>query len=250
MDESFDPVIQLKALLGDKPNHPWGALIPQVLLWCFTRFCIDKLVDISDTLLIDNLWDDHLELIHQHAPKGLESVSASWFTPENIEHVHSSLEEYNRFFMEILVVIDTVVRDSDSDAENRIAEFLDVDMKYAIKEWLGEEFKSFLIFPMDDSADDEFTDEQFNKLLDALMKFMSDNPPPSEPAAELVPEAVPEVPTVPEAVPEVPTVPVPVPVPEVPPYLFAQYAPIVIERRKTRSALKKRVLRVKTRRIR
>jgi hypothetical protein len=143
--------------------------------------------------------------------------------------------------MEILVVIDTVVRDSDSDAENRIAEFLDVDMKYAIKEWLGEEFKSFLIFPMDDSADDEFTDEQFNKLLDALMKFMSDNPPPAEPAAEPVPEAVPEVPTV--------TVTVPVPVPEVPPYLFAQYAPIVIERRKTRSALKKRGLRVKTRRI-
>jgi hypothetical protein len=247
MDESFDPMIQLKALLGDRPNHPWGALIPQVLLWCFTRFCIDKLVDISDTLLIDNLWDDHLELIHQHAPKGLESVSASWFTPENIEHVHSSLEEYNRFFMEILVVIDTVVRDSDSDAENRIAEFLDVDMKYAIKEWLGEEFKSFLIFAMDDSADDEFTDEQFNKLLDALMKFMLDNPPPAEPAAEPVPEAVQEA--VPEAIPEVPTVPVPVPVPEVPPYLFAQYAPIVIERRKTRSALKKRVLRVKTRRI-
>ena len=215
-------MIQLKTLLGDKPNHPWGALIPQVLLWCFRRFCIQKLIEISDLLLLEQLWDDHLDLIHQHAPKGLESVSASWFTPENIEHVHSSLEEYNRFFMEVLVAIDNAVRESDSDAENSIAEFLDVDIKNVVRDWLGEEYTSFLIFPMDDDADDEFTDDQFNKLLDALMSFMSANPVP---AAEAAPEE--EVPTntnTPYPIPPLPPPPylIPPPLLPPPPYLFAQ----------------------------
>ena len=178
---SFDPLIQLKTLLGDKPNHPWGALIPQVLLWCFRRFCIQKLTETSEALLSDQLWDDHLDLIRQHAPKGLESVSASWFTPENIDHVHSSLEEYNRFFMEILVYIDESVRESDSDKEDHIAEFMDVKIKEVICDWLSTEYAPFLIFPMTDKDDDEFTDAQFEILLDALMTFMKDTIPVPEP---------------------------------------------------------------------
>jgi hypothetical protein len=248
MSESFDPMIQLKALLGDKPNHPWGALIPQVLLWCFRRFCIQKLIETSELLLLEQLWDDHLDLIHQHAPKGLESVSASWFTPENIEHVHSSLEEYNRFFMEVLVAIDNAVRESDSDAENTIAEFLDVDIKHAVKDWLGEEYKSFLIFPMDDEADDEFTDNQFNELLEALMKFMSANPvaPDAAPkeVAEAVVEAAPKavVEAVVEAAPKEVVEAAPKEVVEVPkikppvPYLFVQYYETFREAIKTRRA--------------
>jgi hypothetical protein len=259
MSESFDPMIQLKALLGDKPNHPWGALIPQVLLWCFKRFCIQKLIETSDLLLLEQLWDDHLDLIHQHAPKGLESVSASWFTPENIEHVYSSLEEYNRFFMEVLVAIDNAVRESDSDAENTIAEFLDVDIKNIVRDWLGEEYKSFLIFPMDDEADDEFTDEQFNELLEALMRFMSANPAPAEaaPPEAAPPEAAPAEAAPPEAAPPEAAPPEVLPNPNPPyypyftlppPYLFAQHCANFREPLKTRRVHGERATCGKTRR--
>jgi hypothetical protein len=199
MDKPFDSVNQLIALLGDRPSHPWGALIPQVLLWCFRRFCIEKLTDPSEVALSEQVWDDHLDLIRQHAPKGLESASSSWLTPENIEHVHSSLEEYNRFFLELLVNIDVAVTDSDSELENSISGFLDADIKRVIKDWLGDELKEFLIFPIEDENDDEFTDEQFTRLLDSLMKF-DKTVVITEPEAELeVKEPEPEPKPEPEA---------------------------------------------------
>jgi len=253
MDPSFDPMIQLKTLLGDKPNHPWGALIPQVLLWCFRRFCIQKLTETSEELLAEQLWDDHFDLIHQHAPKGLESVSSTWFTPENIEHVHSSLEEFNRFFMEVLVLIDHAVRESDEECESSVAEFLDVQIREAITEWLGEEFAPFLIFPTDDAMEDEFTDDQFNTLLDALMAFMAAHPSPPEPVPEAAPEAPPEA--VPEPPPRDPTIRESYPPPDYPhltpppPYLFAQYGAPFKEPNKTRHKRIQRAFCGKTRRI-
>ena len=256
MDKSFDPVIQLKALLGDKPNHPWGALIPQVLLWCFRRFCIQKLTETSEELLLDQLWDDHFDLIHQHAPKGLESVSSSWFTPENIEHVNSSLEEYNRFFMEVLVMIDHSVRESDEDSENAVAEFLDVKIKEIVNDWLDVEFKPFLIFPINDEDEDEFTEKQFNDLLDALMSFMQANPEPIVTAEAPAPLRGPYdvISSNPPDYPYLKPQPPPSPPPDVPdqfagPYLFFQYPMAMKERLKTRRVRIGRIVCGKTRRI-
>jgi hypothetical protein len=185
MEESFDPVSQLTTLLGPKPNHPWGALIPQILLWCFRRFCIIKLGEPYEIPFADQVWDDHLDLIHLYAPKGLETAAGSWLTPENVEYVHSSLEEYNRFFMEFLVVIDDVMKGSDPDREHMISEFLDVTIKDLIRKWIDNEF---LIFPMKDEDDDEFTDEQFNALLTVLMSAVPPESPPSPVTQALVPE--------------------------------------------------------------
>jgi hypothetical protein len=205
MEESFNPLDQLKTLLGPKPNHPWGALIPQVLLWCFRRFCIEKLTEEYDTPLTEQVWDDHLELIHLHAPRGLESATGSWMTPENIDHVHSSLEEYNRYFLEFLIAIDNAMANNDSEMENMISGFLDIDIKNVILEWLGED-EEFLIFPLKDEDEDEFTDEQFTRLLGALMNSQpaeppAEEPPVEEPPAEEPPAAEePEVKTIAEAI--------------------------------------------------
>jgi hypothetical protein len=258
MDKSFDPVIQLKALLGDKPNHPWGALIPQVLLWCFRRFCIQKLTETSEELLLEQLWDDHFDLIHQHAPRGLESVSSSWFTPENIEHVHSSLEEYNRFFMEVLVMIDHSVRESDEECESTVAEFLDVKIKEIVNDWLGVEFKPFLIFPIRDEDEDEFTEKQFNNLIDALMEFMQANPEPVAPPVPVMPVA-PSAPlrgpydVITSNPPDYPYLKPPPPPPVSAefsvPYLFFQYPMPIKERLKTRRMRIGRIVCGKTRRI-
>ena len=261
MDEPYNPDSQLRALLGPRPSHPWGALIPQVLLWCFRRFCLKKLTETYDTPLTEQVWNDHLELIHEHAPAGLEYASSSWLTPENIEHVHSSLEEYNRFFMDFLVETENCIYSSDSDTENSISAFLDTSMKLIIREWLGEEYYEYLIFPMRDEEEDEFTDEQFNRLIETLMKLSSEPeaappppseleaapPPPSEPEAAAPPPSEPEAAAPPPSEPEAVAPPPPSePEAAAPPRTTFRE---IIARYKTRRIRNPRLVRGKTRRF-
>jgi hypothetical protein len=105
----FDPYEKLKRILGAAPSHPWAALIPQALLWSFRRFCIQKLI-VQEGTLMEYLWEDHLELIHSYAPKGLELASIDWLTPENVAYMSSSLESYNEFFIEIIEIIDVLCK--------------------------------------------------------------------------------------------------------------------------------------------
>jgi len=166
----FDPYEKLKRILGPPPSHPWGALIPQALLWSFRRFCIQKLI-VQEGTLMDYLWEDHLELIHLYAPKGLEMASIDWLTPENIGYLSSSLESYNVFFIAIMKMIDIVMEDSDYKMQDKISEFLDAGMGEYIFTWLGPKFIPFLIFPMKIEDDNEFTSSQFSRLITTLMDF-------------------------------------------------------------------------------
>lgn len=177
MTESFSFVVQLRELLGPKPNHPWGALLPQVLLWCFRRFCVDKLISMSHLgPLTEQVWSDHLELIHRYSPKGLDTISNDWFTPENIEHVHSPLEEWDRFFLDCLVAIDEALQRDDEEAQDRISEFLDEELSVVVRDWLEEEFRPFRIFPRTEADDDVFTDAQCTALVQALMAYAQEHP--------------------------------------------------------------------------
>jgi hypothetical protein len=213
MEESFDPVLQLKTLLGPKPSHPWAALIPQVILWCFRRFCVKNLIEEYDEPLVDQLWDDHMDLIRQHAPAGLEAASSFWLSPENIEHMHSTLHDYNRFFIDFIIIIDDVMRQENVEMEHIITKFFDEDIQHIIEQWLEDEYRPFLIFPMDDVKDDEFTDEQYDILIAALMHYSEQNTHViEEPAVEPMPEPMPE--PVPEPMPEPVREPMPEPVPE------------------------------------
>jgi hypothetical protein len=169
MNDDSDPVSQLETLLGPRPSHPWAALIPQILLWSFRRFCIAKLCKTSDASLTEQIWDNHTELIDLYAPKGLEVAAAIWITPENIDLVHSSLEDYNYFFLEVLAMIDGALVHEDADAEDMMATFLDTKMSEIIYDWV--ENKDFLIFPMANDDDDVFSDEQYMKLLVNLTEF-------------------------------------------------------------------------------
>ena len=170
MDTDFDPVNQLTTLLGPTPTHPWEALIPQILLWSFRRFCIIKLCKTSETPITEQIWDDHMELIRVYAPKGLECVTTTWITDENIEYVHSSLRDYNIFFLNILTMMDSAFVYSDTVAEDIISKFLDAEMPQVVNTWMGD-LKDFLIFPTSSENDDEFTDDQFVKVLTALMEY-------------------------------------------------------------------------------
>ena len=214
MDTAFNPKKELLRLLGATPTHPWAALIPQVLLWSFRRFCIEKLT-LSEGGLQESFCDDTLELIHMYCAKGLEVVSIEWFTPENIEQVSSPLEDYMGFFIEFCKQLDASIENNDDKTQDILSEFLDESMGEIISRWLDETHSKLLIFPMRIEDDDEFTEAQFSRLINALLMYSYK--PVREPEAplRLEPEAL-RLPPVP--LPPVPLPPVPLPPePEIPP---------------------------------
>ena len=138
---------------------------------------------------MDSLWEDHLELVHMYTPKGLETASMEWMTPENISYVSSSLELYNRFFIEFIEAIDIVMSDDDIGLQDTFSDFLDLKMGTIISSWLSN-MKEFLIFPTQPSQDDEFTDEQFSRLIDNLVAFSKATRAVPEPVVIPMPEPV------------------------------------------------------------
>lgn len=167
-------VDRLKSLLGPIPTHPWSALIPQLLLWSFRRYCIDKLFDPDTTSLLDTVWEDHFQLIHLYAPKGLRTITTSWITPENLERMHSQPVQYNEFFLDFLKLVDEALQKEDEGLQDFISDFLDIQVRATFKEWLPGTKANFLIYPMREDNDDEFTDEQFMNLIQSLLKYGRD----------------------------------------------------------------------------
>jgi hypothetical protein len=197
----YTPKKDLIRLLGPPPSHPWAALIPQVLLWSFRRFCVEKLV-LSEGGLEESMCDDVLELVHKYCAKGLEVVSMDWFTPENIEQVSSPLEDYMTFFRGFCKELDASVEANDDKRQDVLSEVLDESMGESITEWL-KDHPSLLIFPVDVEDDDEFTEAQFSRLINSLLVF-SYKAGKVETEAVEAPEEPPEEPLPQEPLPEAP----------------------------------------------
>lgn len=180
----FNPTERIYELLGPQPNKPWAALIPQILIWCFRRFCIEKLIAF-DATLYDSIWEDHIELVQRYCPKGLEDVTIDWMTEENIQQVHSPLEEYNRYFTDFIIQLDAVVLSDDYEIQDTLSEFLDSKISGIMTNWLKG--SPFLIFPSETGKDDEFTQDQLSILVKSLLEYArSEEPPPPEPEPEKV----------------------------------------------------------------
>jgi hypothetical protein len=170
MDAAFNPKQELIRLLGPTPKHPWAALIPQILLWCFRRFCVQKLLQFDGTLE-ESLCEDILDIVHTYCPKGLELVSIEWFTPENIEQVSSALHEYMGFFIRFCKNLDSTIDANDYEWQDRLSEFLDESMAEIISGWLDKQHSCFLIFPTEAEDDDQFSESQFSKLINSLLIY-------------------------------------------------------------------------------
>ena len=209
--QELEPMKRLKTLLGPKPTHPWAALIPQILVWSFRRFCVEKLLTITDLLLLEQVWEDHFELIRDYAPKGLNVVAKGWLVPENTQHLHSSLEEYNAFFMDCLEVMDYAIAEDDELTQNYVSVFLDLEIKEIFNKWLVGEERVFLIFPMKQEDDNVFTEKQVLGLIQNLISYSKNfqKEVKAEPEAPVVqPEAPTEAPTeAPVVEPEAPVPP-------------------------------------------
>jgi hypothetical protein len=183
----FDPATELKRILGPSPKHPWEALIPQILLWCFRRFCIEKLMA-AEATLSESLWDDHIELVQRYCPKGLEVASIEWMTPENIESVSSRLEEYNKFFIDFAKNIDKFIETDDFAQQDIMSEFLDSSICTTFSEWLGD--SEFAIFPMNIVNDDIFTESQFRLLINSLLAYVKNSKTHAVPVKNPEPEPI------------------------------------------------------------
>lgn len=170
MDNAFIPRKELQKLLGPTPAHPWAALIPQILLWCFRRFCVQKLIMFEGTLE-ESLCEDIMDIVHTYCPKGLEMVSIEWFTPENIEQVASPLEKYMAFFVRFCKYLDSSIYTNDYENQDILSDFLDVSMGSILSEWLDAKHACFLIFPTEAENDDEFKEVHFSKLINSLLIY-------------------------------------------------------------------------------
>jgi hypothetical protein len=202
----WDPVERLKDLLGPVPTHPWCALIPQLLLWSFRRFCIEKLVDGTTVSLLQSVWDDHTELIQLYAPKGLQNVAGSWLTPDTLGKMHEPPESYNVFFLDYLGVIDDALKGGDVEMQDKISDFLDTDIREVFAEWLGSsgdpKHQCLLIYPQREEDDDVFTDAQFMALIQSLLTMGNrggKGKAAVAPAPAEAPVPVPEAPSEPAA---------------------------------------------------
>lgn len=204
-----EPVLRLRSLLGPEPTNPWAALLPQLLLWCFRRFCIQHLTNLEENRLLDYLWDSHLELVTKYAPKGLAHIVHTWMTPDNISQMSSSSEDYNQFFVECIQALDEAIFNNNDALEDTIIDLLDSKIRTTIMEWLTGPSRAFFIFPMNEDQANVFTQAQFLSLVRVLLDYSSRKKPVAEPKfiSSILPPSTASVPPAPPAPPAAPVVP-------------------------------------------
>lgn len=160
---------RLRALLGPKPSNPWAALVPQLLLWCFRRFCVEKLLLLGDALLLEQVWDDHFDLVQNYAPRGLQTAGAMWLLPDNLEMMQSSAEDFNQYFLDILEGIDIALAEEDEAAQAALSDLLDRGFRETVVDWLEEPENPLLIYPLSAEDDDRFPDARMVGLIRIVM---------------------------------------------------------------------------------
>jgi hypothetical protein len=163
-----EPFDRLRAILGPAPTTPWSVLIPQLVLWCFRRYCIQHLADAGDAALTEHAWADMEEFVNLYSPTGL-TTATSWLTPDNIAEVHTPLEDYSVFFMDILRDLDDALMDEREEVQVVISDMLDEGIHAILMKWLGE--SPFAIFPAEMDDIDLFSTEQSTLLIQKLAEY-------------------------------------------------------------------------------
>jgi hypothetical protein len=190
---------ELEGLLGPPPDNPWAALLPQILMWSFRRFCIVKITSAYEDTLAECVWSDLDELVATYSPKGLNTVARTWMQPDRCEKLYSPLTAYNDFMLDVVDWIDKVLDEDDDDEQAELSRFLDDMLRDVFLEWLCGYQRMYYIFPLSEDYEDEFTETRAYSLVTKLLSF-----------TKVVPVPVPEPEPVPVPEPE----PVPVPIQE------------------------------------
>jgi hypothetical protein len=167
---------ELEGLLGPPPDNPWAALLPQILMWSFRRFCILKITNSFEDTLAENIWSDLGELVTNYAPKGLEGLAA--MQPERCEKLYSPLTAYNDLMLDIVDWIDKIL-DEDLDEEQvELSRFLDEMLRDVFLGWLTGYQRMYYIFPLNEEYEDEFAETRVYSLVTKLLTFTNVVPLP------------------------------------------------------------------------
>jgi hypothetical protein len=147
----------MEAYLLKSPTTQWQAVLTQLLLLSFRRFCVERLSKETNS---DSLWDNSLELITSYAPKHFKPYFDSWLQPEKIAQIRD-LQELDGILRELVTQIDTAVIENDDEKQDNLAELLDTELHSLIKDWLGTRYQQLLLFPSDEEQEGDDTRMKF-----------------------------------------------------------------------------------------
>ena len=138
-------------LVKQGPRSPWDAVLTQLVLWSFRRFCANRIITGDDTL-----WEDHISLLTEFAPPQFKLHLDEW-----IEHLQSipNLSELDAKLR--IIVADLDIEEKQDD----ISLLLDVDLSKQIQSWLGKTFAPFSLFPGEDESDDSIDQTKLNSIV-------------------------------------------------------------------------------------
>jgi hypothetical protein len=139
-----------------KPKNAWNAVLTQLLVWSFRRFCVHRL-----TTDEEELWDSHLDLLRTHTPKGFEPYLDLWTDPEHMANI-PNLSELDAYFRALVKQLDEVVTEEEQDA---ISKILDEEMSPTLERWLGTVYAPFSLFPTPSESDEEINVTKLNAIL-------------------------------------------------------------------------------------
>lgn len=200
----------------------------QTLLWSFRRWSIYHLTaDIEISSMRELIWESHLDLVSQFAPKGLRDFALVWLNPGNVGGRADMLEELNTYFLKVVDEYDVALDQEDEEYQNALADFVDERITRILDLWL-EGRREYRIYPDVGASGEEFSVEKvygvMQTILDSYIHKTLPSAPavaaaaleqtaaPAAPALEPVVQSQPQEPVVQPAAPE--PAPAPVHVPE------------------------------------
>ena len=138
-------------LVKQAPRSPWDAVLTQLVLWSFRRFCANRIITGDDTL-----WEDHISLLTEFAPPQFKPHLDEW-----IEHLQSipNLSDLDAKLRAIVADLE------DEEKEDDLSLLLDVDLSKQIQAWLGKTFAPFSLFPGEDDSDDSIDQTKLNSIV-------------------------------------------------------------------------------------
>jgi hypothetical protein len=204
----------LSEILAKASTDPWSLLMIQTLLWSFRRWSIHHLTaDIEVASMRELIWDTHLDLVGQFAPKGLRDFALVWLNPGNVGGRADMLEELNSYFLEVVDQYDVALDTENESFQNSLAEFVDERITIILDRWLQGR-SEYRIYPDVGASGEEFSAQKVYGVMQAILDSYIHKTLPTTPVQEPAPLAVSEAkpPVQEEKQLEEPSAPVPVPV--------------------------------------
>jgi hypothetical protein len=144
-----------------------------------------KLKDLVSALR-PSRWTDMEEFITLYGPANLNT--SDWLTPEHVDELHSSIEDYNRFCTEIIQQFDAALMDENMPVQDAISDFLD-ELYGVMNSWLGD--SPFMIFPGPFEDQDEISPKVAESITKSFNDFYEGIPlEPETLEAEVLPDII------------------------------------------------------------